>query len=242
MNPRTTFRYKSCFDLLLGGPMLFSELKWKAWAAEWSAGRTHFVCSKSADYNRSFKRSIQLWQSRGDLVRAALDTPITYGLAARLAVFTVLERGQLSSPKPTDAIRLYFEGHWCSVVVAIEGALAVNLGAVFIGEPSRYVIVSLTDTKASEAKRTLSAVQWAIRLSCGGVLVDPEAPLAPPPPGGTMHDWVQEESFAAEGVALSLRHSTPGRIGPYMLSGEQLARKSGPMRSSTLNVPNMGAH
>ena len=38
-----------------------------------------------------------------------------------------------------------------------------------------------------------------------------------------MNDLVREESFASEGVALSLRHSTPGRIRPYMLSGEQLA-------------------
>lgn len=228
MNPRTTFRQKSCFDLLQGGPMLFTELKWRAWTAEWNARRTKFVCSKSADYNRSFKRSIHLWQSRGDLTTTVLDTPICYGLAARLAVFTVLERGQLSSPQPTSAIRLYFEGQWCSVVVALENKIAVNLGAVFTGEPRRYAVVSRIDVKGLVAPRGLATVEWVIRLSRNGERVDPQAPLPSPSRERTMHNWVPEESFAPEGVALSLRHSTPGRIGPYMLSGEQLAGKQEP--------------
>lgn len=117
MEPRNTFRRGCCLQLLQNGPMLFCELKWRTWIAEWKAGRTKFVCSKSAVYNRSFKRSIHLWQNRGDLTTHVLKSGITYGLAARLAVFTALERGQLSSPEPARAIRLYFDGIWCSVVV-----------------------------------------------------------------------------------------------------------------------------
>lgn len=242
MNPRTTFRHKSCFDLLQGGPLLFTELKWRAWTAEWKARRTKFVCSKSAVYNRSFKRSIHLWQSRGDLTTTVLDKPLCYGIAARLAVFTVLERGQLSAPQPTSAIRLYFEGQWCSVVVALENTIAVNLGAVFTGEPRRYTIVSRADAKDSAAEKGLATVEWVIRLSGSGERVDPQAPLPSPSRERTMHDWVSEESFAPEGVALSLRHSTPGRIGPYMLSGEQLAGRLEPLKASFPNVLVIGAH
>lgn len=228
MDPRSTFRHKTCLGLLQDGPLLFTELKWRTWAAEWTARRTKFVCSKSADYNRSFKRSINLWKSRGDLGSTALGTAISYGLAARLAVFTVLERGQLSAPLPSSAIRLYFEGHWCSVVVALDKEIAVNVGAVFTGEPSRYEIVSRTDANDSKAATKLASVDWVIRHSNSGSVVDPLSPLPPLPRSGPMHDWVQEESFASEGVALSLRHSTPGRIGPYMLSGEQLAKRARP--------------
>lgn len=242
MNPRITFRRKSCFELLQRGPMLFTELKWRTWAAEWSAGSTKFVCSKSADYNRSFKRSIQLWQSRGDLSVTLPSAPINYGLAARLAVFTALERGQLSTPQPASAIRLYFDGPWCSVIVAIKNKIAVNLGAVFAGEPSRFTLISRTDAIDLEAEKSLGAVKWVIRLSRSGERVDPHAPLPSPSRKGTIHDWARKESFASEGVALSLRHSTPGHIRPYMFSGEQLAGRLEPLKLSSPNVPAMGAH
>lgn len=242
MNPRTTFRRKNCFEFLQRGPMLFTELKWRTWATEWSGGSTKFVCSKSADYNRSFKRSIHLWQSRGDLTTTLPSAPLSYGLAARLAVFTALERGQLSAPQPASAIRLYFDGQWCSVIVAMRNTIAVNLGAVFAGEPRRHTIISRTDVINLEAEKSLSSVKWVIRLSSSGERVDPHAPLPSLSRNGTTHDWGGKESFASEGVALSLRHSTPGHIRPYMLSGEQLAGRLEPLEISFPNVPATGAH
>src|SRR5690606_12600119 len=99
-----------------------------------------------------------------------------------------------------------------------------------------------TDRNDSNAHRSLADVEWVIRLSGSGTRVDPQTPLAAPPKGGPMHDWVLEESSAAEGVALSLRHSTPGRIGPYMHRREQLSRKREPVNGALINVPTIGAH
>lgn len=237
MEHRDTFRRGCCLQLLQNGPMLFCELKWRTWMAEWKARRTKFVCSKSAHYNRSFKRSIHLWQSRGDLTTHVLKTRITYGLAARLAVFTVLERGQLSSPEPARGIRLYFDDIWCSVVVCLGDGIAVNLGAVRVGQVCRYAIISGGVQVCAEIEKRLAAVDWQLFLSSSGTRVDPFALL----PDESSHD-AEVESFAPEGVALSLRHSTPGHIGPYVLSGEQLAGKFAPLQSASPNVPSMRAH
>jgi hypothetical protein len=237
MEPRNTFRRGCCLQLLQNGPMLFCELKWRTWIAEWKAGRTKFVCSKSADYNRSFKRSIHLWQNRGDLTTHVLKSGITYGLAARLAVFTALERGQLSSPERARAIRLYFDGIWCSVVVYLGDGIAVNLGAVRVGEIRRYAIISGGVQVCAEIEKRLAAVDWQLFLSSNGKSVDPFALL----PARSSHG-AEAESFAPEGVALSLRHSTPGHIFPYALSGEQLAGRLAPLQPTSPNVPLMGAH
>jgi len=206
--------------------MLFDELKWRVWSSEWMSGKTKFVCPKSANFNRGFKRSIQSWVVQELIELADYNGPLTYGAAARLAVFTALGRGQLSSPKPEAMIRLYFHGTLCSIIVSLDGTIAVNLGAIFAGNIARYRIVRLP---GQSSQSEINQVQWPIRLSGDGREVDPatllpndEVPIwrAPfPDPDST-----SEESYASEGVALSLRHSTPGYILPYTLTGENFTR------------------
>jgi hypothetical protein len=225
--------------------MLFSELKWRTWSSEWHNGKTKFVCSKSADYNRSFKRSIHSWEHQGLLTITPVKSQITYGMAANLAVFTALERGQLSAPRPEKMVRLYFDDQWCSIVIAVDDIIAVNLGAIFIGMSNRYSVASINRQTDLSDEMHLSACQWIIRLSSSGKEVDPFETLPDPPSRRFgcpyFHDSITAESFAAEGVALSLRHSTPGRIGPYMLTGEQLAT-SLTRNDHCINVPVVGAH
>lgn len=228
MARRNTFRRQCCLGFLAPGPMLFTELKWRVWNSEWTTGRTKFVCPKSAHFSRGFKRSIQSWAEQGFMKLSDLDEPITYGAAARLAVFTALGRGQLSAPEPEAMIRLYFHGALCSTVVSLDGMLSVNLGAIFTGNSARYRVVCLSGKFSTETN--IHKAKWPIRLSVDGKEIDPAMPL---PKTDTPQwrsqfpnpDTTSEESYAPEGVALSLRHSNPGKIVPYMLTGENFTRQ-----------------
>jgi len=222
--------------------MLFAELKWHAWNNEWKSGRTKFVCPKSANFNRGFKRSIQSWTQQGAIELTDYKGPITYGAAARLAVFTALGRGQLSAPEPVAMIRLYFHGPLCSIVVSLDGKISVNLGAIFTGNTDRYQVAHLTGKFASES--TLAEAQWSIRLSADGKEVDPAMPLAETKiprwcSQFSSPDTTSEESYAEEGVALSVQHSTPGYILPYIFTGENFTYQK---TNSMTNAPSMGAH
>ncbi len=229
MDYRTTFRKRVCLDLLSAGPTLYSELKWRAWSREWASGRTKFVCANSASFNRGFKKSIESWVKQGAMEIADYNYPLTYGAAARLAVFTLLGRGQLSSPEPETMIRLYFHGALCSVIVSLDEKIAVNLGAIFTGNKHRYRILRLPNQ--TTAARAFNDVPWVIKLSHTGNVIDPATPL----PEEEVPRWSSNfpapesasgETRAPEGVALSLQHSTPGHILPYTITGENFTKRN----------------
>lgn len=229
MDYRNTFRKRICLDLLSAGPTLYSELKWRAWSKEWASGRTKCVCAKSASFNRGLKKSIESWVKQGAMEVADYTYPLTYATAARLAIFTVLGRGQLSSPEPEAMIRLYFHGALCSVVVSMDEKIAVNLGAIFTGNKLRYRILRLPDQPINA--RAFNEVPWVIKLSHNGNVIDPATPL----PEAGVPRWIGNfpepesasgETRAPEGVALSLQHSTPGYVLPYTITGENFAKRT----------------
>lgn len=225
--PRNTFRRRACIELLGNSPLMLTELRWRIWLAEWKSQKTKYVCARSASYRRSIERSIRLWEDQNYIRTFELDTPISYGMAAKLAIFTALERGQLSAPTPAKSIRLYFSGHWCSIIVIGSRNIAVNLGAVFTGERSRYNLATTSNRHYKVSAIALSEVPWEILKAENAETINPILEL---PEDSKRRRWQYDwqslseraETYAPEGVALSLLHSTPGRIGPYMLTGEQI--------------------
>lgn len=245
MRPRSTFRRKVCLGLLSDSPLILAEVRWRTWLAEWQSRRTTYVCAKSAYYRRSIERSISLWEDQGYLSTFELNHPISYGLAAKLAVFTALERGQLSSPAPAKRIRLYFSGPWCSIIVIGQQDLAVNLGAVFIGDQSRYRLVSTSRDDRKNPLLSLSEVPWDILNAEDAKTINPSQEIPREyDTSDRRYKWQSSsgelETSAPEGVAISLLHSTPGRLGPYILTGEQI--RTGRQNSQSLKVPPMRAH
>ena len=148
--------------------------------------------------------------------------------ASRVALYTILERGQTSTDSLIKNIHFYFGLTWCSVVVACDenGELAVNLGAVFIGSPKRYKILSLRNSFNSTDLSSLSDASWNIIDANTGKSIDssaifPEVTISkssPPYIDNLMLETA--ESHAKEGVALAVKRQYPGGISPYMLPGE----------------------
>jgi len=225
---RSTIRRKACLKVLGDRICLLPELRWRVWSSELASGSTKVVCPRSTDYRLSFEKSLTRWEEQGVLHSSRPDTlnqPITYGMAARLAVYTVLERGQLSGDRPEKRIRLYFTRTCCSVVVACDDGLAANLGAVFVGSLARYRILSDEPFLPSMDLSSLSIASWKLLDAVSGKKLDPfdKLPTQEKQPFRTRYGELvleESESRAPEGVALAVKHQYPGGISPYLLPGE----------------------
>jgi hypothetical protein len=228
MKTRNTFRRTACLAALEGGCRLLPDLRWHVWASEFEQKKTEAVCPRSTHYRTSFDRSLERLQMQGNLHSTclnSLDHPITYGLAAKLAVFTVLERGQLTGLQSPERIRLYFGTTWCAVVLDCGDGVAVNLGAVFVTDPSRYRLLSLEPPQTKHLFGVLSDVPWQLRTAPGGSSINPRDLLPPITANRSFYNrrklsFEEREYRSVEGVALVVRHQYPGGISPYLLPGE----------------------
>lgn len=226
---RSTFRGQSCLAILDDGPLLLCELEWRIWTKEWKSGKTKAACAKSADYHRGFKRTLENLAEQGLVELLELNTRISYALAARLAVNTVLGRGQLSAPEPGSLIQLYFDGPFCSVVVSLNGTLSVNVGAVHVGNSGRYQFVRRPGDFRPLVRS--NEIPWSAKLS----LTMENVELSEEIERNHLPNWrgniptnrtEKPEVRTAEGIALMYRHSTPGLVKPIMLTGENFQTKS----------------
>lgn len=210
--PRNTFRRSACWDALADGPLLLPELRWKVWSTEFASGKTKLVCARSTNYRLSFDRSLERWRNLGllNLGDAEEDQyPVTYGMAARFAIFTLLERGQLSAAKPEGYFCVYFSPNWCAVVVNCGEGLAVNAGAIPLGATESYTVVSNTSIDSDiTLSASLSEATWPLFSAETGKRVDPDEIFSRPaktakacqPP----KDTPEVEILAKEGVALNV--------------------------------------
>lgn len=209
---RNTFRRTACWDALVDGPLLLPELRWRVWSEEFASGKTKFACAKSGNYRLSFDRSLERWQSLGLLNFGYADTdqyPITYGMAARFAIFTLLERGQLSAPKPEGYFCLYFAPSWCAVVINCGEGLAVNVGSVSLAGAECYTVVSNNPIDSDiTLAASLSEASWPLFVADTGARIDPDEIYQIPaksdksnPQNKVLEDV---EIISKEGVALNV--------------------------------------